>query len=79
MKEWNVLDGLDSEEAVIGFLAAAFETPNDKEHIKDALAIAIKAIDVYGLNIKPSAPLSAPHTSSPADTSLQALTRAVIK
>lgn len=54
MKDWNVLDGLDSEEAIIGFLTSAFETPDDKEHIKDAIAIAMKAIEVHGLKITPS-------------------------
>lgn len=49
--KWNVLERMNSVDAVVEFLIAACETPDDKEHIRSALAIAMQAVKTYNLQI----------------------------
>lgn len=49
--KWNVFDGMDTKEAVAAFLTAACETPEDKEHICRAIAVAVEAIKTYNIKM----------------------------
>lgn len=49
--KWNVLERMNSVDAVVEFLIAACKTPDDKDHIRSALAVAMQAVKTYGLQI----------------------------
>lgn len=49
--KWNVLEGMDSVDAVVDFVIDACETPDDKNYIRHALAVAMQAVKTYNLQI----------------------------
>lgn len=49
--KWNVLEGMDSAEDIVAFLAAAYETPHDTAHIRSSIAIAMEAIKLYNIQM----------------------------
>lgn len=51
VEKWNILEDMNTAEDVVEFLLAACETPNDRDHIKSAIAIAMEAIKVYGIKM----------------------------
>lgn len=49
--KWNVLDGLNTKEAVFALLQDAYKTPKDTKYIYHAIAVAMEAIKVYGIKM----------------------------
>lgn len=49
IEDWDILDGLKTEDDIIDYLATAFEEPADKEYIRHALETAVKAANALGI------------------------------
>lgn len=49
--KWNILEGLKTQEAIVEFVIAACETPDDKDDISSSIAVAMEAIKLYGIKM----------------------------